>query len=114
MIYPILAAPAGLEVKITIQYPVLIMLSELFFLGVLILVLHQISSRLGLNPLIFLLGSLAAMLQFRSLGFISILFAGEIIKISVGSYVILPALLMGLLVIYIVNGSTQARNTLLG
>ena len=90
------------------------MLGELFFLGVLILVLHQISSRLGLNPLIFMLGSLAAILQFRNLGFVSIILAGEAMKISVGSYVILPIILMGFLVIYIVNGSTQARNTSLG
>ncbi len=90
------------------------MLSGLFFLGGLVLLLHQISSRLGLNILIVVLGSLIAMLQFGYPGFATILLAGEVVKISPGSYIILPTLLMGLLVIYIVNGSTQARNTFSG
>lgn len=90
------------------------MLGELFFLGVVTLILHRLSHRLGLNPLVFFLGSLLAMLQFRFLGVLSMNFAGIETKISVGSYVLLPTLLLGLLVIYIINGSTYARNTYWG
>ena len=54
------------------------------------------------------------MLQFRDLGFSTILFGGAELRISIGSYALLPTLLLGLLVIYIINGSTQARNTFWG
>ena len=90
------------------------MLCELFLLGALTLIFHHKSSRIGLNPLIFFLGALAAMLQFRNLGFINLLLAELELRIALGSYVILPTLLMGILVIYIINGSTQARNIFWG
>jgi hypothetical protein len=90
------------------------MLGGLIFLGVLTLILHRLSPRLGLNPLVFFLGSLLAMMQFRFLGLLSMNFAGVETKISIGSYVLLPTLLLGLLVIYIINGSIQARDTFWG
>jgi len=90
------------------------MLGELALLGGIALGLHRLSLRLGLNLLIFFLGSLLAILQTRFLGLLTMNVVGVEARLSVGSYVILPILLMGLLVIYIINGSAQARNTFWG
>jgi len=93
---------------------IILLAGELFFLGTLTLILHQLSSRYGLNPLVFLLGSMTAALQFRALGSYPVTIWGMEMNLTVGSYVLLPTLLMGLLIIYIVNGSLQARNVFAG
>jgi len=92
----------------------ILLVGELFFLGTLTLILHQLSSRYGLNPLVFLLGSMTAALQFRALGSYPVAIGGVEMNLTIGSYVLLPTLLMGLLIIYIVNGSLQTRNVFAG
>ncbi len=93
---------------------IILLAGELFFLGTLTLILHQLSSRYGLNPLVFFLGSMTAVLQFSTLGSYPVTIWGIDLNVIIGSYILLPTLLMGLLIIYIVNGSMQTRNVFAG
>jgi PAS domain S-box-containing protein len=85
-----------------------------YLLSGVILILHRFSYRYGLLPLVFFLGGLAASLQFRFLGLVTLTVWGNELRLSAGSYILLPVLLLGLMIIYIFNGTTQARNTLYG
>jgi PAS domain S-box-containing protein len=92
----------------------LILLGLLWILGLLFLVFHRLTYRFGLILPIFFLGALTAALQFRALGmFLLTLAPGVTLRLSAGSYILLPVIMLGLLVIYIVDGSTRARNTLI-
>ena len=91
-----------------------ILLGVLHFLSGVIFILHRLSLRFGLLPLVFFLGGLVATLQFRYLGMLTLDLAGKTLQISAGSYTLLPVLLLGLLVIYVIDGTTHARNTLYG
>lgn len=92
----------------------LILIGQLTLLGVIILLLHRESPRVGLSPLIVLLGGIVVALQFRLLGVFPVNILGNNLNFSPGSYILLPNLLLGLLLIYILNGSIQARYALTG
>jgi PAS domain S-box-containing protein len=92
----------------------LLLLAELWLLTVLILISHRLSSRFGLSPLNLVLGMLVAAMQYRALGVFHISFGGYNLTLTQGSFLILPVLMLGLLVIYVVNGTQQARFTLVG
>lgn len=91
-----------------------IILGELWFLSIALLVLHRLSPRIGLAPLLIMIGGLTAALQFRSLGLFQVEAPFFSLLTSQGSFLILPVLLLGMLVVYIVNGTFQARVTVTG
>lgn len=76
----------------------------IWLLAGLILLLHRLSDRIGLLPLLIVLGGLTALAHLRSLPPYNI----------TGLYLVLPALFLGVLLIYIVNGTTQARASFVG
>jgi PAS domain S-box-containing protein len=86
----------------------------LWLLAVILLAAHRSSPRLGLTPLLIILGGLAAGLQFPSLGFVKVQIGELALTVHPGSYLFTPVLLCGLLIVYIVEGSTRARSALLG
>jgi two-component system phosphate regulon sensor histidine kinase PhoR len=90
--------------------PILTILSLLGLLwvgGLLALTLHRARSRLGLAPLAIYLGGLVAILQMPGLGLLNVEIIG--IQFRLASHVILPTILLGLLVVYVVDGTIQAR-----
>lgn len=89
-----------------------LLLAELWLLAGIALGLHRLSPRLGLAPLLVFSGGLVAIIQFQSAGWIAISL-GEL-QIRLDSDILLPTLLLSLLVIYIVNGTSQARFSLAG
>src|SRR4030067_2311915 len=86
----------------------------LWLLALLVLVAHRQRPLFGLTPLLILLGGLAGVLQLSLVGLFEVNFGNQNLVLQVNSFVILPALLLGLLIIYTVEGTTQARSTLLG
>jgi PAS domain S-box-containing protein len=90
--------------------PILTTLSLLGLLwvsGLLALTLHRARSRFGLAPLAIYLGGLVAILQTPGLGMLNVQIIG--IQFRLASHVILPTILLGLLVVYIVDGTVHAR-----
>ncbi len=71
--------------------------------------LHRTSIRFGLIPLMLFLGALTVILQFNILGSVSLSLPGIQIFLPLASYLILPIVLLGLLAVYVINGSTQSR-----
>ncbi len=59
-------------------------------------------------------GALAVGAQFRTTDNLQLFSGNQPLTISPGSHLALPALLLGLLVIFIIDGITQARSTTLG
>lgn len=92
----------------------LLLIAELWLLTVLVLLSHRSSSRFGLAPLHLILGMLVAAMQYRALGVFQVELGGYSLTLTQGSFLILPVLMLGLLVVYVVNGTHQARFTLLG
>jgi PAS domain S-box-containing protein len=86
-----------------------LLVAQLFFLGAAILLIHRLNPRFGLGPLLITLGMLTAANQFGLLGFASIQTAGQELTFPQGAFLLLPVMMLGLLVIYIVNGTRQAR-----
>jgi PAS domain S-box-containing protein len=96
-------------------YPTIILLIlTLYLLSGATLLLHRLSSRISLLPLVTYLGGIAAALQARSLGSISLPTGDTMMQVSLGSYLLLPVLLLGMLMIYIVHGPVRARNLMVG
>lgn len=89
-------------------------LALLGFLGVVTLLLHRLSARLGDAPLLMYLGALTALMQAGTLGTLSVFSDPLNLLLRTASFVVLPVLLMGLLVIYIVDGASRARVALIG
>lgn len=89
-------------------------LVELWALCLAALALHRFSARLGRAPLLIYLGALTAALQLRSLGTVQLNWGELSLVQAQGSFLLLPVILLGLLLIYIVNGTAQARFTLIG
>ncbi len=90
--------------------PILTILSLLGLLwvgGLLVLTLHRARSRLGLAPLAIYLGGLVTILQMPGLGMLDVQVIG--IQFRLAPHVILPTILLGLLVVYIVDGTVHAR-----
>lgn len=101
-----------------INYPLLqnfllLLLEALFLLGV-VISLHRVSYRFGLAPLIVVLGGLTGALQSNALGNLVIESGNTLLDIDLGSYVLLPVILVGLLLIYVVNGTIRLRSAFLG
>ena len=87
---------------------------SLCFLALVILIAHRLRPLLGLSPLLILLGVMAGVLVFPLFPFVQINIGSQELTISVITFVFLPVLLMGLLVIYVIDGTTQARAALIG
>lgn len=90
--------------------PILTILSLLGLLwvgGLLALTLHRARARFGLAPLAIYLGGLVAILQMPGLGTLDIQVIG--IQFRLASHIILPVILLGVLAVYIVDGTVQAR-----
>ena len=92
----------------------IVLLAQLGLLGIIVLILHRLSTRYGLTLLLVFLGTLTAALQFRILGYAQIQVGGQEVTLSQGSFLLTPIIMLGLLVIYIVNGTQQARISLAG
>lgn len=86
---------------------------ELFVLGGVVLGLHHLRSRYGLTLLLIFLGSLSAVVQlFAPLGvFIQFL---PNVNLTMSSHVIVPAILLGVLLIYATEGTASARIAIWG
>ena len=93
---------------------VLLALLELWLVALLLMVAHRLSPRLGLAPLLVILGGLAGAMQFTTLGAVNISLAGEIVIVYPAYSLFLPLLLFGLLLVYIMEGTVHARAALLG
>lgn len=98
----------------TLSLPVfaIMLLIQVGILGAAVLLVHRLSTRFGLAPLLIILGMLTAALEFNLLGFIRIQTSGLDISLSQGSFTLLPVLLLGILLIYIINGTQPARTSL--
>lgn len=92
----------------------IIFIAELSLVSLLTIALHRLSPRWGLAPLLIFLGAQTTALGLSLFGMIDIEVGAQWVNLSLGAFLILPNLLLGLLIIYIVNGSHQARNALAG
>lgn len=88
----------------------LLLLLELWFVGGFVLLLHRLKPRLGLAPLLIFLGGLTAILQLPVTRWADTLFS----SLPLETDVILPVVLLGLLLIYIVDGTADIQRTLIG
>ena len=92
-----------------------LILPLLFYaLAGLVFVLHYLSERIGLAPLFILLGTLTAALQLHYPGTFQIPYENTPIILQIGSLIFTPLILLGLLLVYIYNGTLQARMALAG
>lgn len=89
-----------------------LLLVEVWSLGGLILILHGLSKKYGLTALLVFMGGLTAAIQTQSLGWVNI--EVGVLTFNLDSHILLPVILFGLLIIYVVNGSLQARGVLVG
>jgi len=86
----------------------------LLLLALTVLVTHHLRPLFGLTPILILLGGLTGVLQLSLLGLFQVNFGNQNLVLQVPSFLILPTLLLGLLIIYTIEGTTQARSVLLG
>ncbi|MEW5869826.1 MAG: GAF domain-containing protein [Chloroflexota bacterium] len=93
---------------------ILILAIEAICLAGAILALHRLSPVISLLPVVFLMGGLSSALQLSAPGMFTITLPGQTITLAQGSFMLLPVILMGLLVIYVINGSQKARHTFYG
>lgn len=89
----------------------ILLIAEIWILGIIILTLHAFSSRIGFAPLLMFVGGLAVMTQSQ-LGIFIEPYPNFILFIT--SNVFVPIILFITLVTYIVNGSLQARMLIYG
>ncbi len=91
----------------------LLLLVELLILESIVLGLHTLRKRYGLTPLLLFLGGLTGLLQFTSpLGIFVRPFPW--LSLPVGSVVLVPVILMGVLILYIADGTAAARQAIFG
>lgn len=83
-----------------------LLIAVLWILGLLVLLLHYDSSRLGFAPLILVIGGLTALLQSQ-LGVYIEPVSGFILFLS--SNLLVPVILMSVLILYIANGTLICR-----
>jgi len=88
---------------------ILLLIVQLWLLAALILVFHQMSRRYGPGLITILLGTLTAALHTPLFGSLRLELGGSELVIFQGSFILFPVILMGLLIIYIINGTQQAR-----
>ena len=79
-----------------------------------ILALHRFSPLIGLNPLLLVLGTLVVFLHIHMLGVYTFNAGSGDVTFSIEHFIVLPILLFGLLIIYVINGASQARSALIG
>jgi PAS domain S-box-containing protein len=89
-----------------------LLIIEIWFLSGILLTLHWFGKKIGLTPLFVFMGGLTGALQIQGLGWVSI----EVgtFSFNLVSHTLLPVLLFGLLIIYVINGTIMARGILLG
>lgn len=93
-------------------YPFLIAL-EVILLGGCLFILHRLSTRYGLAPLFFVLATLTTILQLTvQQGVIA--WADTAASPLTGTNVLVPVILAGVLLVYLVHGINPARITILG
>ncbi len=92
---------------------VLTLVLELLALSLILLGAHYLRPRLGLTPLLVVIGGLTGALQFQSMAPIPLQIGAQTLNLHPGSVVFLPMILSGLLSVYVVEGTTQARTVLL-
>jgi len=90
----------------------LLLIIEIWFLAGVIITLHRYSTKIGLTPITVFMGGLTAALQFQSIGWVTI--EAGWLSFSLDTHSLLPVLLFGLLILYMINGTLQARGILLG
>jgi PAS domain S-box-containing protein len=93
---------------------ILLALLELWLVALLLMVAHRLSPRMGLAPLLVILGGLAGAMQFTILGAINVSLLGQVVVLYPAYFLFLPLLLFGLLLVYIMEGTVHARAALLG
>jgi two-component system phosphate regulon sensor histidine kinase PhoR len=92
----------------------LLIVADLWFITLILVLAHRLSPHLGLAPLLVVIGGLAGALQFPSIPPLRVELFGQTALVFPASYLFLPPLLFGLLLIYIGEGTIQARSALLG
>lgn len=93
-------------------YNPILLLIEVWFLGGIIIVLHGLSKKYGLTTLLVFMGGLTAAIQLQSLGWVYVDVGW--LSFNLDAHILLPVILFGLLIIYVANGSLQARGILVG
>ncbi|MBN2145871.1 MAG: GAF domain-containing protein, partial [Anaerolineales bacterium] len=92
----------------------LLIAGVLWLLALLVLAAHRLRPLLGLSPLLILLGVIAGVLEYPLFSYIQVQVGSQELSLQIVSFMFLPALLLGLLTIYIVEGTIHARTVLLG
>lgn len=87
---------------------------SLLLLGAIMLFAHQLRRFFGLTPLLMLMGGLTGVLELSLVGFFQVHFGSQSMLLQANSFLIMPILLMGLLIVYALEGTTQTRSVLLG
>jgi PAS domain S-box-containing protein len=90
----------------------ILLIIEVWFLVGILLILHWSSKKVGLTPLLVFMGGLTGALQLQSLGWVTIKVVG--LSFNLDSNILLPVLLFGLLIVYVINGTLWARGILTG
>lgn len=85
----------------------LLLAGEVVAAGAAVLVLHALERRLGLAPLLMLLAVLVALLQSTATAPVYVTVGG--VDVLTSDVVILPAVLLALLLIYVLDGTSVAR-----
>lgn len=93
---------------------VLVLLIQLWLLATLALTFHWLSRRYGLGLLAILLGTLTALLQNPDFGSLHFELGDSSLVLFEGSFILFPVIFMGLLIIYIINGTQPSRNLAIG
>jgi PAS domain S-box-containing protein len=88
----------------------ILLMVDVWLLGVLVAVLHSATSRLGFAPLLLVLGALMGVLESQIYVFIE---PAEDLRLLVGATLFVPTIVMGILILYIANGTVPARLTIM-
>ena len=97
---------------LTLPFFAIMLLIQVGVLGTAVLFTHRLSTRFGLIPLLIVLGALVTALEFNWLGYIHIQTNTLEISLPQASFLLLPVILLGILIIYIFNGTQPARTAL--
>lgn len=88
---------------------IIILLINIWAMSAVALILHRISPRYGLTPMLIYLGSLTIWLLVQSADTLQLHAAHEGFGLHIGMMTILPTVLLGILTIYIFDGTVRAR-----
>lgn len=84
---------------------------EMWLLSGLIFLLHRISGRYGLTPLIVLVGTLVGLVRFAASISVYVNLT-ESLKFTISGNVVIPAVLLAVFIIYLTEGTVAARTTI--